>query len=111
VTLTTGVLYLTVEMNRQTRLRQSIMLSQQSAVLHSILEPQPPLPPPTAREVRGGFAEMAKDRWNAEIEALLRRAYATDWNRVRADVEDGVRTVVSRLWSKDGGDGPAEMNK
>jgi MICOS complex subunit MIC12 len=97
-------------MNRQTRLRQSIMLSQQSAVLLGIVEPQPPLPPPTTREVRGGFAEMAKDRWNAEIEALLRRAYATDWNRARADVEDGLRGVVSRLWSK-ADDDSAEMKK
>jgi altered-inheritance-of-mitochondria protein 5 len=110
VTLTTGVLYLTAEMNRQNRLRQSIMLSQQSAVLLNIVEPQLPLPPPTAREVRGGFAEMAKDRWNAEIEGLLRRAYGTDWNKARADVEDGLSGVASRLWKKSD-DGSAEMKK
>jgi altered-inheritance-of-mitochondria protein 5 len=97
-------------MNRQNRLRQSIMLSQQNAVLLNIIEPQPPQPPPTAREARAGFAEMAKDRWNAEIEGLLRRVYGTDWNRARADVEDGLRGVTSGLWKK-AEDGSAEIKK
>jgi MICOS complex subunit MIC12 len=110
VTLTTGVLYLTVEMNRQNRLRQSIMLSQQSAVLLNIIEPQPPLPPPTAREVRGGFAEMAKDRWNAEVEGLLRKVYGTDWNKARADVEHGLLGMTSGLWQK-ADEGDTEMKK
>jgi MICOS complex subunit MIC12 len=73
------------------------MLSQQSAVLLNIVEPQPLQPLPTPREVRGGFVEMAKDRWNAEIEGLLRRTYNKDWNKARADVEDGLYGITSRL--------------
>jgi altered-inheritance-of-mitochondria protein 5 len=47
------------------------------------------------KEVPAGVVEMAKDRWNREIEGLLRGAYETDWNAVRAKWEDRVVGLAS----------------
>jgi MICOS complex subunit MIC12 len=82
--------------HRQTRLEQAMLLRQSSLTYRSVYEPQPELPPPTAREARASIAETAKDRWNAEVESLARRTYEVDWNGVRSRAED----VVSSLWSK-----------
>lgn len=86
------------------------MLSQQSAVLLNIVEPQPLQPPPTLREVRGGFVEMAKDRWNAEIEGLLRRTYDKDWSKARVGVEETIYGAASRL-RKSINDGSTQAGK
>jgi len=95
VTLTSSILYLTVAGNRQTRLRQSTILAQENRVLLDLIEPQILQSEPTARVVRGGFVEMAKDRWNAEVEGLLRLTYNTDWNQVRANWVDRALKLAS----------------
>jgi len=58
------------------------------------VEPQPLVPPPVAREVRTGLVETAKDRWNGEVESLVRRVQATDWARVGEGVVRRVKGVV-----------------
>jgi altered-inheritance-of-mitochondria protein 5 len=40
---------------------------------------------------------MAKDRWNRELEGAIRRAYETDWRRVREGTEDRIGEIVRRL--------------
>jgi MICOS complex subunit MIC12 len=96
VALTTSVLYLSISIHRANRLRQSTLLSQQNTVLINIVDPNPPEPEPTARAVRAGLVDQAKDRWNTEIEGLARRVYDTDWSRVRANVEESVVGLFSR---------------
>jgi len=97
VTLTTGVLYLTMSIHRQNRTRQAALISQQSQVLTNIIQPQPPLPPPTARAVRGGLTEQAKDIWNGSIESFAKWVYDKDWNQVRSDVEDRMFGLASKV--------------
>jgi altered-inheritance-of-mitochondria protein 5 len=41
--------------------------------------------------------EMAKDRWNRELENAVRRFYGTDWRRVREGLEDKVGNVVEKV--------------
>jgi len=45
------------------------------------------------REVRTGILETAKDRWNSELEILVKRAYNTDWGMVRESLENGVGAI------------------
>jgi MICOS complex subunit MIC12 len=52
------------------------------------------------KEVQAGAIEMAKDRWNREIEGLLRRTYETDWNAVRGEWENRIVGVVGRVREK-----------
>jgi altered-inheritance-of-mitochondria protein 5 len=47
--------------------------------------------------VDAGLLEMAKDRWNRELESVLRKVYETDWRRVREQAEDKVGSVVEKL--------------
>ena len=44
-----------------------------------------------------GLAEMAKDRWNRELEGVVKKVYETDWRRVRERGEDGVFALVERI--------------
>jgi altered-inheritance-of-mitochondria protein 5 len=96
ITLTSSILYLTVALHQRNRLQQSLMLKQQSLILNNIIEPHVPPPPPTAREARVSVVESAKDRWNGEIEGLVKKAQTTDWNMVRDDLEGKMAT----LWGK-----------
>jgi len=61
------------------------------------VDPQPATAPPVAREVRTGLVESAKDRWNGEVEGLVRRVQGTDWGVVREGVVGRVRGVVEGL--------------
>ncbi|KAJ9642515.1 hypothetical protein H2199_004896 [Coniosporium tulheliwenetii] len=96
LTLTTSVLYLSVYIHRQNRLNQSLYLRQSHLILTSLIEPPPPSTPPRAREARPSLVETVKDRWNGEIEGLVRRALSVDWNGVR----EGMERAVARGWGK-----------
>lgn len=72
------------------------MLRQQSLILKNVIEPPALEPPSTAREARVSVVESAKDRWNSEIEGLVKKAQTTDWNEVGGRVSDG----VASLWNK-----------
>jgi len=103
VALTSSILYLSVAIHRQNRLRQSALLSQQNLILRGIVQPEPPALAPTIRETRAGVVEFAKDRWNGEIEGLVRKVNNTDWNEVRSELEGRIMALASRL--KDSGNG------
>ncbi|ORY08917.1 hypothetical protein BCR34DRAFT_626007 [Clohesyomyces aquaticus] len=96
-TLTSAILYLSISLHTRNRVTQAALLRQQSNVLTNIVDPQPPAPEPVAREVPVGLAEMAKDRWNRELEGAVRRIYNTDWRRVREETEDKVGGIIQKL--------------
>jgi len=94
------MIYLSMNMHQRNRLYQASLLRQQTLVLDNIVDPRPPAPPPTAREVRAGLTERFKDRWNTELEAGVRRLYAVNWNDIRDSAEEGVSSVWRRLFSQ-----------
>ncbi|KAI0974054.1 hypothetical protein F4678DRAFT_395883 [Xylaria arbuscula] len=100
VTLTLGVAYLTLLAHQRNREQQAAILRQQTYLLHGVVDPLPPVLPPTRAETaafdRANFTEAAKDRWNAEIENAVRWAQTKDWTEVR----EGVETAISRLWAR-----------
>lgn len=95
-TLTSSILYLTVALHQQNRQQQALMLRQQSLILKNVIEPPLPEPQLSSREARVSVVESAKDRWNSEIERLVKKAQTTDWNQVGGRAADG----ISSLWSK-----------
>ncbi|KAF1849950.1 uncharacterized protein K460DRAFT_372345 [Cucurbitaria berberidis CBS 394.84] len=97
VTLTSAVLYLTISLHTQNRITQAALLRQQRGVLAGFYEPKVPEPEPTSREVPVGLAEMAKDKWNRQLEGIVRGAYNTDWRRLRESAEDRVSAVVEKI--------------
>lgn len=99
ITLTTTLLYLSLNLHTRNRVHQAALLHQQSLLLTNIVEPRPPLPPPTSREVRTGIWESAKDRWNAELEGGVRKLQRTDWGDVRDRMEEGVGRVWRRAFA------------
>lgn len=97
MTLTSAVLYLTISLHTQNRMTQAALLRQQRAVLSGFYEPKQPEPEPTSREAPVGLAEMAKDRWNRELETAVRKVYNTDWRRVRETAEDRVGAILGKI--------------
>lgn len=108
VTLTLSLAYLSVLAHQRTREQQGQVLRHQALVLQGLIDPFPPLPPPTRSEVaaaqRGKAVEVAKDRWNHEVENAVRWVQHTDWVQVR----EGLEESVARLWGKTAGETPAE---
>ncbi|KAH9839640.1 Component of the MICOS complex [Teratosphaeria destructans] len=100
ITLTTTLLYLTLELHTRTRATQAALLRQQSLLVTNIVEPRPPPPPPTSREVDAGLLATAKDRWNAQLAYEVRRLQATDWSAVWGRVEEGVSGVWAAAFRK-----------
>lgn len=98
VTLTYSILYLSLYIHRANRNVQRTLLSQQAALLNSVVEPLPPLPDPPAYEVRrAGLAEELKDRWNREVEKLVRNVEETDWSAKRELYEERIKTVWRKV--------------
>jgi MICOS complex subunit MIC12 len=106
VTLTYSILYLSLYLHRTNRTYQHTLLSQQSMLLTSLLDPQQPSSSPSSSfssttprsrsrytiypetlEVeerrKESLAEVLKERWNAEVEGMVRRVEETDWREVR----------------------------
>jgi hypothetical protein len=50
------------------------------------------------------LTETLKDRWNAEVEGLVRRVEETDWNQVRARWESRIGAVWAKLRESKPGD-------
>ncbi|KAL1797423.1 hypothetical protein ACET3X_004029 [Alternaria dauci] len=97
VTLTTGVLYLSISLHTQNRITQAALLRQQRQVLSEFYEPKKPGPEPTSREAPVGLAEMAKDRWNRSLEEGVKKVYMTDWRRVREEAEDRASAIMQKI--------------
>ncbi|KAJ1326745.1 MICOS complex subunit MIC12 [Microdochium nivale] len=100
VTLTLGLAYLTVVAHQRNREQQAAILRQQVFLLSGVIDPLPPVLPPTRTELaaleRANLVESAKDRWNAEIEGAVRWAQNKDWEEVQENVEIG----LGRLWTR-----------
>lgn len=97
MTLTSAVLYLTISLHTQNRVTQAALLRQQRQVLAGFYEPKQPEPEPANRIVPVGVAEMAKDRWNRELETVVQKIYTTDWRRKREEAEDYLSAAVQRI--------------
>lgn len=73
-----------------------------------MIDPLPAPVPPTRSEVaaaqRSSSVEVAKDRWNAEVENAVRWVQRSDWDEVR----DGLESRVSNAWARVTGQTPAE---
>ncbi|KAM0429387.1 hypothetical protein ACHAPT_006605 [Fusarium lateritium] len=100
VTLTLSLAYLSVLAHQRTREQQGQALRSQALALQGLIDPFPPLPPPTRSEVaaaqRANAVEVAKERWNTEVMNAVRWVQRTDWVEVREGLED----TASRLWSR-----------
>ncbi|EXJ80015.1 hypothetical protein A1O3_08301 [Capronia epimyces CBS 606.96] len=102
VTLTYSLLYFSLYVHRANRSVQRSLLSQQATLLNSVVEPLPPLPDPPAYEVRrAGLVEELKDRWNSEIERLVRNFQETDWTEKRARLEEQAAVVWTNVKSSE----------
>lgn len=97
-TLTSTIIYLSLNLHQRNRLYQASLLRQQALVLNRVVEPLPPAPPSTAREVRAGLGERVKDRWNQELEENVRKLQALDWNQLRGSAEERVSAVWRRAF-------------
>lgn len=108
VTLTLSLAYLSVLAHQRTREQQGSALRAQALALQGLIDPLPPLPPPTRSEVaaaqRAKTVEVVKDRWNTEIENAVRWVQHTDWVQVREGLED----TASRAWARAFGVSPSE---
>ena len=105
MTLTYSVLYLSLYLHRANRKYQHTLLSQQSVLLNSAIEPLPPLPESPAYDVQKvSMTETLKDQWNRELEGMVKRVEETDWNQVRARWESRIGTVWARLRESEAGD-------
>ncbi|KAJ4006821.1 uncharacterized protein FIESC28_08015 [Fusarium coffeatum] len=109
VTLTLSLAYLSVLAHQRTREQQGSALRAQALALQGLIDPLPPLPPPTRSEVaaaqRAKTVEIAKDRWNTEVENAARWVQHTDWVQVR----EGLEETASRLWARAVGASPSEV--
>lgn len=111
VALTLTVTYLSVLAHQRTREQQSAAIRAQALQLQGIVDPLPAALPPTRAQIaaaeRATSFEVAKDRWNHEVENAVRWVQRTDWNEVREELEYG----VSNLWGKITGETPAEAGE
>ncbi|PNY23842.1 MICOS complex subunit MIC12 [Tolypocladium capitatum] len=100
VTLTLSLAYLSVLAHRRTREQQGQSLRAQALALQSLVDPIPQPLPPSRSEVaaaqRAASIEVAKDRWNEEVENAVRWVQHTDWDEVR----EGLEARASYLWAK-----------
>ena len=97
VALSYSLLYLSLRIHQANRLHQHTLLSQQSILLNSVIEPLPPALEPAPYDVkRESLVETLKDRWNSEVEGLVRKAQYTDWNEVRERWE----TLAGDAWRR-----------
>lgn len=108
VALTLSIAYLSVLTHQRNREAQGAALRAQALTLQSLVDPIPEPLPPTRSEIasaqRHTSLEVAKDRWNNEVEHAVRWAQTTDWTEVRENAERG----ASRLWTKLTGETPQE---
>ncbi|KAI5923156.1 hypothetical protein F4810DRAFT_670585 [Camillea tinctor] len=100
VTLTLSIAYLSILAHQRNREHQAAVLRQQTRLISGIMDPLPPVLPPTRAELaaaeRANLVETAKDRWNSEVESAVRWVQTKDWEEVR----EGVETAVARLWTR-----------
>lgn len=98
LTLTYSLVYLSVYVHRSNRTHQSLLLRQQARLLNSSIDPpEPEYEPPAYRIEKAGLEEQLKDRWNREVEKLVRNVQTTDWEALRLRVEDRIGNAFGRV--------------
>lgn len=100
VTLTLSLAYLSVLAHQRNREQQGRSLRAQALAIQSLIDPIPQPLPPTRSEVaaakRAETVEVAKERWNEEVENAVKWVQRTDWEEVREGLEDR----IGALWDK-----------
>ncbi|KAL7959653.1 hypothetical protein V8C34DRAFT_279004 [Trichoderma compactum] len=111
VTLTLSLAYLSVLAHQRTREAQSKSLRTQTLMIQHLIDPIPQPLPPTRSEVaaaqREAAVEVAKQRWNSEVENAVRWVQHTDWDEVR----EGMEGRLAYLWAKATGQSVEEVEK
>ena len=98
LTLTYSLLYLSVYIHRSNRTYQSTLLRQQARLLNGKIDPpEPEYEAPAYRIEQAGLEEQLKDRWNREVETLVRKAQTTDWEAVRIKWENRISNAFGRI--------------
>lgn len=85
-----------MRVHHATRLKQSLALRDSHALLRNVYDPEPTYVPPSARERVGSLGDVAKDRWNGNVESAVKKIYSTDWRRVREEGEGW----LGRAWDR-----------
>lgn len=98
LTLTYSLVYLSVYVHRSNRTYQSLLLRQQAQLLNSKIDPpEAEYEPPAYRIEQAGLEEQLKDRWNREVEGLVRKAQTTDWEAVRIRWETRIKSAFDSV--------------
>lgn len=98
LTLTYSLVYLSVYVHRSNRTHQSLLLRQQARLLNSSIDPpEAEYEPPVYRIEKAGIEEQLKDRWNREVEKLVRNVQTTDWEALRLRIEDRLGNAFGRV--------------
>ncbi|EFY90125.1 hypothetical protein J3458_005582 [Metarhizium acridum] len=104
VTLTLSLAYLSVLAHQRSREQQGRSLRSQALAIQSLIDPIPQPLPPTRSEVaaakRAEAVEVAKDRWNEEVENAVKWVQHTDWNEVREGLEDRIGALWDRAFGE-----------
>ncbi|KAL1964292.1 hypothetical protein VTN77DRAFT_7112 [Rasamsonia byssochlamydoides] len=118
-TLTTAVLYLSLQVHRANRLQQRNAIREQTEIINDLASPAgayyrrfapdhlnqrrktktdallaPPSRPRPSKE------DILKHQWNKEVETLARKAFAVRWQDVQEIAVEGFKTI-SRLVKKE----------
>lgn len=100
LTLTLSVAYLSVLAHQRNRERQGHALRAQALAIQSFIDPIPQPLPPTRSEVaaakRAEAIEVAKERWNDEVEHAVKWVQRTNWQ----DVREGLEDRIVALWEQ-----------
>lgn len=98
--MTLSLAYLSVLAHQRNREQQGRSLRAQALAIQSLIDPVPESLPPTRSEVaaakRAETIEVAKERWNEEVENAVKWVQRTDWGEVREGLEDR----IGSLWDK-----------
>ncbi|KAK2612350.1 hypothetical protein QQS21_001614 [Conoideocrella luteorostrata] len=104
VTLTLSIAYLSVLAHQRNREQQGHSLRAQTFAIQSLIDPVPLPLPPTRSEVaaakRAEVIEVAKERWNDEVEHAVKWVQRTDWEDVREGLEDRVGALWNRAFGE-----------
>ncbi|KAM0450161.1 hypothetical protein ACHAO4_007045 [Trichoderma viride] len=111
VTLTLSLAYLSVLAHQRNREAQSRSIRAQTLMIQHLIDPIPQPLPPTRSEVaaaqREAAVEVAKNRWNSEVENAVRWVQHTDWEEVR----EGMESRIAYLYAKATGQSVEEVLK
>ncbi|PON23497.1 hypothetical protein TGAM01_v207731 [Trichoderma gamsii] len=111
VTLTLSLAYLSVLAHQRNREAQSRSIRTQTLMIQHLIDPIPQPLPPTRSEVaaaqREAAVEVAKNRWNSEVENAVRWVQHTDWDEVR----EGLESRIAYLYAKATGQSVEEVLK